>query len=147
MVMTRSYDWRCEAACLMAARMRTCAAAADIPRHRRVDVGVVGVGGGREQGGRRHDLSGLAIAALDHFQIEPGLLHLRADRRSANALDGGDGAVAHRADRQHAGAHRLAVDMHGTRSALGNAAAELGSGHAEHVTQHPKQRHVRGHVE
>jgi hypothetical protein len=53
------------------------------------------------------------------------LCNLRADRRCANALDGRDGAIAHRADRQHAGAHCLAVDMRRTRSALSNAAAVM----------------------
>jgi hypothetical protein len=32
--------------------------------------------------------------------------------------------------------------MHGTSAALGDAAAEFGAGHAEHVAQHPEQRHV-----
>jgi hypothetical protein len=89
----------------------------------------------------------LAIAALDHLEIEPGLLYLAAGRRGADAFDGGDGAVAHRAHRQHAGAHRLAVDMHRAGSALGNAAAEFRTGHAEYVTENPEQRHVGRGVE
>ncbi len=37
--------------------------------------------------------------------------------------------------------------MHRTGTALGDAAAEFGAGHAEHIAQHPKQRHVRRCVE
>ena len=57
------------------------AAAADIARHRRIDIGIVGVRRTFEQRRRGHDLTGLAITALDHFQIEPGLLHLGPGRR------------------------------------------------------------------
>src|ERR1700738_3906400 len=71
------------------------AAAADISRHRSVDVGIIRIGRGCEQGRGRHDLAGLAIAALDHFEIEPRLLHLGAGSRGADTFDGGDGAVAH----------------------------------------------------
>jgi len=88
------------------------AAAADISRHRGVDVGIIRIGRAREQGRGRHDLARLAIAALDHLEIEPGFLYFGTDRRSADALDGGDGAIAHRAHGEHAGTHRLAVDMH-----------------------------------
>src|SRR5262245_5294628 len=50
------------------------AAATDIARHRRVDVGVGWLGIGGEQRSRGHDLPRLTIAALDHFEIEPRLL-------------------------------------------------------------------------
>src|ERR1700716_3430103 len=71
------------------------AAAADISRHRSVDVGIIRIGRGGEQGRGRHDLAGLAVAALDHFEIQPRLLHLGAGSRGADTFDGGDGAVAH----------------------------------------------------
>jgi hypothetical protein len=32
--------------------------------------------------------------------------------------------------------------MHRAGTALRDAAAEFGAGHAEHIAQHPKQRHV-----
>jgi hypothetical protein len=35
-----------------------------------------------------------------------------------------------------------AIDMHGAGAAKRHAAAELRSGHAEHVAQHPEQRRV-----
>jgi hypothetical protein len=48
---------------------------------------------------------------------------------------------------QNAGAHRLAVEMHGACAALRNAAAELGAGHPQNVTQHPQERHVVGNID
>src|SRR5580692_5509955 len=50
------------------------AAAANISSHRGVDIGVIGLWRIRQQGRGRHDLAGLAIAALDDFEIEPRLL-------------------------------------------------------------------------
>src|SRR5215831_15036415 len=70
------------------------AAAADIACHGRVDVGIVGMRCGSEQCGCRHDLARLAIAALDDFQIQPGLLHLRSGGSCAHTLDRGDDAIA-----------------------------------------------------
>ena len=75
------------------------AAAAEIAGHRRIDRRIVGVRVGGEEGGSGHDLPGLAIAALNHLEIEPGFLDLRAGRRFPDALDGGDRATADRADR------------------------------------------------
>src|SRR6516164_3817149 len=75
------------------------AAAADVSCHRRVDVGIVGMRRVREQRRRRHDLTGLAIAALNDFQIQPGLLNGGSRGRSADALDRGDGAIADGTDR------------------------------------------------
>src|SRR2546427_13084290 len=73
-------------------------AAADVPRHRGVDVAVGRVGFGGEQSRRGHDLAGLAITALRHLERDPGLLDLLAggcgadglDRRNALAGRGGD---------------------------------------------------------
>src|SRR5271163_1868525 len=110
------------------------AATADVSCHRGVDVGIVRVGRRFEQRGRRHDLAGLAIAALDHFEIKPGLLHLGAGCRRADGLDGGDRAVLQRPDRQYAGAYRLAVDMHGAGATLRDATAEFCPGQAENVS-------------
>ncbi|MGY4299276.1 hypothetical protein ACVWXN_007371 [Bradyrhizobium sp. i1.4.4] len=89
----------------------------------------------------------MAIPALDHLEIEPGFLHLRACERIADMFDGGDGAVRNRADRQDTGAHGLAVDMHRAGTALRDAAAEFRARHSEDVAQHPQQRHFRRRVE
>src|SRR6516164_2824168 len=118
------------------------AAAADVSCHRRVDVRIIRVWRVSEQSRRRHDLTRLAIAALDDFQIQPGLLYLRSAWIGAHAFDRGDGAVADRTDRQQARADRLAVDMHRASAALRNAAAEFGAGHTQHVAQHPQQRSI-----
>src|SRR6266436_6449973 len=65
-------------------------AAADVPRHRGVDIAIGRVGVGREQRRRGHDLAGLAIAALRDLQIDPGLLNLLAGGCGTNRLDRGD---------------------------------------------------------
>src|SRR2546425_137971 len=99
---------------------------------------------GREQGGGGHDLAGLAVAALDDLEIEPGLLHPAAGRSFPRRLDGRDGfADGHRRD---AGADRPAIEMHRAGSAQRRAAAELGAGQSDDVAQYPEQGHVRGYV-
>ena len=64
------------------------AAAADIGEIG-VDVGIGRIGIALEVGRRRHDLAGLAIAALHDLQIKPGLLNLLATR----CITDGFGAV------------------------------------------------------
>src|SRR5215470_15207249 len=54
------------------------AATANIAGHCGIDIGVVGMRVFGKQRGRRHDLTRLAVAALDHFKVEPGLLHAGA---------------------------------------------------------------------
>ena len=96
----------------------------------------------RQKGGCRHDLTGLAIPALHHFKVQPGVLNLlatwgipdrlnRRDCRFPDALDGG-----------YARAYRLTVEMDGAGSAQSHAASKLGSGQPEDVAQYPKQRRV-----
>src|SRR5262249_42491756 len=68
------------------------AATADIAGHGGVDIGVARLGCLDEQGRGRHDLAGLAIAALHHIEIHPGLLQRLALRRVADRLDRGDRA-------------------------------------------------------
>src|SRR6266571_2511446 len=78
------------------------AAATDVPRHRGVDIAIGRVAVGREQGRRGHDLAGLAIAALRHLQLDPGLLNLSAGGRGANGLDGGDALAGRGGDQRDA---------------------------------------------
>src|SRR5271156_1200210 len=118
------------------------AAAANVSCHRRVDVSVVWVGRIREQRGGGHDLSGLAVAALHHFEAEPRFLDFASRLRRADALDGRHLAVADRADRQQAGTHRPPVDMHRAGAALRDPAAEFGSREADHIPQGPEQRRI-----
>src|SRR6266571_2822539 len=116
------------------------AAAADVG-HRRVDVGVRRVRGLREQRGRGHDLARLAIAALRYVFRDPRLLH-RMRAVPGEALDGRHALAGGRGDRQHAGARRDALQVHGAGAALRDAAAELRAGEPERVAQHPEERGV-----
>src|SRR5271156_3941259 len=44
-------------------------ATTDISRHGGIDIGIIGVWSVGEQCGGRHDLTGLTVATLNHFQI------------------------------------------------------------------------------
>src|SRR6266850_2772127 len=118
------------------------AAAADVSRHGGVDVAIGRVRLGGEQRRRGHDLAGLAIAALRHLQLDPGLLDLLAGGGGTNGLDGSDALAGRGRDRRDARAHRLAVEVDRARAAQGEAATEFRAGHAEHIAQHPEQRRV-----
>src|SRR5258706_338134 len=60
----------------------------------------------------------------------------------ADGFEGGDLAVTDRPDRQHAGPYGLTIEMHGAGAALGDAAAEFRTGHAQNIAQGPEQRRV-----
>src|SRR5262249_17615246 len=112
-------------------------AAADVPRHRLVDVRVAGTRYLREEGGGGHDLAGLAVAAWPALEIQPGALNALADRGLADGLDGGDLVSGRGAQRRHAGPPRTAVQVHRAGAAQGRPATELRPVHAEQITQHP----------
>src|ERR1700733_13177632 len=95
-----------------------------------------------QQRRRRHDLTGLTIATLHNLQVEPGLLHPGPDRGRADSLDSSDLAVADIAYWKHTRAHRLAVQVDRTGSALGDTATELCASQAERVAQRPQQGRV-----
>src|SRR5262249_23002761 len=82
----------------------------------------------------------LAVAALDHFKVKPGLLHAGTGLCRANVFDGGDCPFAYRCDWEQTGAHWITIDVHGAGAALGDAAAGFRAGQPQHVTQHPEQR-------
>src|SRR4051794_26410241 len=92
------------------ARVR--AATADVAGHRRVDIGVGRLGIARQQRCRRHDLSGLAIAALHDIDREPCRLNLAAGWRRADAFYRRDRRLRDRGYRRHTGADGRAVDVH-----------------------------------
>src|SRR5258706_4600937 len=73
-------------------------AATDVSGHRTVDIAIGRVGVGGEQGRCGHDLAGLAVAALRHLQLDPGLLNLLACRSGANGLDRRDALASHGRD-------------------------------------------------
>src|SRR6266849_4895442 len=118
------------------------AAAADVG-HRRVDVGVGGVRILLEQRTGRHDLPRLAVAALRHVELRPGLLHrVRARARQPFDRDGGLDAP----DRHGAGALHLAVDMHRAGAALRDPAAVLRAGQADLLADDPQERRLGLHL-
>ena len=112
------------------------ATAADVAAHGLVDVGVGGLGLFREQRDRGHDLAGLAVAALGNIFLDPCFLH-GVTAIGGKAFDGSDLFAGYIGNRQHAGARHFAVDVHGTGSALHDAAAEFRPGHIQDVAQHP----------
>src|SRR5262245_165334 len=96
-----------------------------------------------EECGGGHDPAVHAVAALWHllFDVSP-LQRVRLLHR-AEPLDGSDRLALHRGERHHTGAHRLAVEMHGTGTALREPAAEMGVVELEIVAQGVQERHVR----
>ena len=120
-------------------------AAADVAAHGVVDVGVGGLGFLRKQRDRRHDLSGLAVAALRNVFFHPGLLDGVA-AIGGEAFDGGDFFAGDAGHGGNAGTRGFAIDVHGTSAAQRHAATELRARHVQGVTEHPKQRHVRADV-
>ncbi len=96
---------------------------------------------GFKKGRRRHDLTGLAVAALGDLVLDPGGLHGVQRIGRAQPLDGCH-LILHSPDRQLAGTNGNPVHMHRARAALGNAAAIFRSGYSKLVPQDPKKRHV-----
>src|ERR1043165_7194109 len=82
-------------------------AATDVSRHGIVDSAVGRVGFGGEQRRSGHDLTGLAIAALGHLELDPGSLNLLARIRGADGLDRSDALAGYGGDRPDARSHRL----------------------------------------
>src|SRR5688572_6917218 len=72
---------------------------------------------------RLHDLPALAVAALRYTDLAPRDLHRMLALR-VEPLDRHDGLPADIRHRDAAGAHRLAVHVHGARAAQRDAAAE-----------------------
>src|SRR5215510_6157560 len=85
-------------------------AAADVAGHRVIDVGIGRMWVAGKERRRGHDLARLAVAALDHFPVEPGLLDLGPRRCRADRLDGGDLGAADAVDRGDAGARGITLD-------------------------------------
>ena len=99
-------------------------APADVAAHGLVDVGIFWFWILFQERRRRHDLAGLAIAALRNLQIDPGGLH-GFRRFAADAFDRSDVLTLHGGERRHAGACRLALDVYGAGAALRDAASKF----------------------
>ncbi len=114
-------------------------AAADIAGHRRLDL----LRGGSRRPGqqirRLHDLARLAVAALHHVELGPGLPQ-RLAHRAREPLEGGHGGASHILDQRLARPDRDTVEMHGAGAAGGDAAAVFRAREPEFVAQHPQQR-------
>lgn len=123
------------------------AAAADVAGHGRLDLLVAGRGVALQQRRGRHDLPALAVAALRHADVQPGLLDDFADLVGVQVVDGGDLPALRQAHRRDAGTGGLAVDMDGAGAAQAHAAAELGPGIADDVADSPEQGHILGDIE
>src|SRR3954462_15172887 len=114
------------------------AAAADVAVHVADDVRARGLRIGGEELRGFHDLSRLAVAALRHLLGDPrflqrmrGIGRQAFDRRHLRAFDGADGGDAR--------AHRLAVDVHGARATLRDAAAVFRPGELQLISDHPEK--------
>src|SRR5467141_2168293 len=82
-------------------------AATDVPRHRGVDIAVARVGLGGEQRRRGHDLARLAVAALRHLELDPGLLDLLAGGGGTDSFNRSDALAGRVRERRDARAQRL----------------------------------------
>src|SRR6185503_6255185 len=99
-------------------------APADVAIHRRVDLRAGRLGDFYEKSRRRHELTGLTIAALRHVELLPGALQwMRAV--GGQALDGGDLFRADCRQLRLARPDGVAVDLHRAGAALADPAAEL----------------------
>src|ERR1700686_3094773 len=110
--------------------------------HRCVDIGIGRLRVGLEQRSCGHHHAALAIAALRHVEVEPGLLHRVQLAVLGERLDGGDLLAADGADRDLARARGDAVDVHGAGAALRDAAAVFGAGQSDRIADDPEQWRV-----
>src|SRR5207245_1645502 len=81
----------------------------------------------------------LAVATLRDLLAEPGLLHLVQSPAAGEAFDGGDPLAFGGGDGHHAGADRGAIEVHRAGAALRDAAAVLGAGEADLLTDCPQE--------
>ena len=98
-------------------------ASADVG-HRCVDLIVRWIWSLPQERHRRHDLPGLAIAALGNVEVLPCELD-GMPPIGGQTFDGRDFRANGGPDRERAGARWLAVDVNGTGAAVSNAAGEL----------------------
>src|SRR5215813_3930784 len=118
------------------------AATAKIVRHRGLDLRQRRVLALGDQGGGRHDLAALAIAALRHADLDPGLLdRMRAVGRQP--LDRGNALANRGRRRQLARLHCLPVDMDGAGATARDTTPIFGAGEPDIVAQDPEKGGLR----
>src|SRR5580704_978500 len=110
--------------------------------HRGVDIGIGRLRVGLEERCRGHHHAALAVAALRHVEIEPGLLHRVQLAVLGERLDGGDLLAADGADGDLARARGDAIDVHSAGAALGDAATVFGAGQTDSIADDPEQWRV-----
>src|ERR1700674_274448 len=98
------------------------AAAAEIARHCRVDILVGWILVVLKKCDRLHDLAGLAVAALRHPDLHPGLLHAMHGRDAFNGRDLGATDILHDSD---AGADGRAILVTGAAAAQPHPAPDF----------------------
>src|SRR5260370_17046332 len=122
------------------------AAPADIG-HRFVDVLVGRFRRSFEQRRRRHDLTGLAIAALRDVDRRPRFLYgMRAGGGGAVEGDGPVGGF-YVSNPDRTGALHVVIDMHGAGAALRDPAAVFGAGEADLLADDPQERGICLHLD
>jgi hypothetical protein len=100
-------------------------ATTDIPSHCGIDIGVIRCWIVSEQCGGRHDLTGLTVATLNHFKIEPCLLNLGPGTGLFNALNRRYRSIADQTNRKLARSNRDTIEMNGAGAAKSNTAAKF----------------------
>ena len=95
-----------------------------------------------KEGRRRHNLSGLTVAALGDILLAPGDLE-GMSALSREPLNGGDLGAAYIRGRDHTGSSRIPVNEHGAGATLRDTATVFGARQAEVIPQEPEQRRIR----
>ncbi len=118
------------------------AAAADVARERSDDVLRARIGVRLQQGDRRDDHSGRAVAALKRLFLEKRRLDRMEPAVLGEPLDRDDLLARRFGDRRLAGRRRLPVEQHHAGAALTFPATVLGSGQLETIAQDREERFV-----
>jgi hypothetical protein len=116
------------------------AAAANVA-HGGVDVFIGWLGLFLEQRYCSEHLATLAITALGHLVVNPGLLDSMQLALVGQAFDGDDLLSRSARDRVRTRAYRLAIEQDGARAALGHATSKFGTFDVKFVAQRPQQGH------
>src|SRR5262249_35173951 len=97
-----------------------------------------------EEGARRQQEPGRAVAALRRAESREGFLERMQARGPGHPLDGLDRPALALEAQDEAREDRLSVDQHGARAALAELAAVLGARQVHVLAQDLEQRLVRG---
>src|SRR5262245_5020759 len=108
-----------------------------------VDVGVGWLRVFLQQSRDCHDHAALAVAALRHVEVDPGLLNLGQNAVLGEAFYGGDLLPDGIAGRDAARTNRRAVNVHGAGAALRDSASVFCPGHPDGIADDPQQRRIR----